>query len=169
MPAPADVMGAVRAAMRTGSHTEFVQFVRPDGTVGNSRVQVSTHPPRIVVELPGEPASRGRVGEPPRTIDVTTPEAYARQYGGDTSHLDPNSALYRWIMRDIDAFYAARRSGQAHGAGEGRTAARDPAARAHRSRPRPRPPRRAGSAKSWRDAGPTSRHASPRPTKSSPT
>ena len=123
MPAPADVMGAVRAAFRTGSHTEYVQFVRPDGTIGYSRVEVTTHPPRIVVELPGEPASRGHAGEPPRTIEVTTPEAYAREYGSDTSHLDPTSALYRWIMRDLDAFYAARRSGQTHDAGEGRTAA----------------------------------------------
>ncbi|MGE5697823.1 MAG: polymorphic toxin type 4 domain-containing protein [Candidatus Sericytochromatia bacterium] len=123
MPAPADVMGAVRAAMRTGSHTEFVQFVRPDGTVGYSRVEVTINPPRIKVELPGEPATHGHAGESPRMIDVTTPEAYAREYGSETSHLDPNSGLYRWIIRDLDAFYAALRSGRGHGAGEGRTAA----------------------------------------------
>lgn len=123
MPAPADVLGAVHAAMRTGSHTEFVQFSRPDGSTGVSRVEVSVNPARIVVELPAEPASAGHAGEPARTVDVGTPEAYAREYGGDTSHLDPQSALYRWIIRDLDAFYAARRNDGVHGAGEGRTAA----------------------------------------------
>ena len=98
MPAPADVLGAVHAAMRTGSHTEFVQFVRPDGTTGVSRVEVTAHPLRIVVELPAEPASRGHPGEPARRVDVTSVEAYAQKYGGDTTGLDPSSALYRWIQ-----------------------------------------------------------------------
>ena len=31
LPAPADVWGAIKAALRTGSHTEFVQSTRPDG------------------------------------------------------------------------------------------------------------------------------------------
>jgi hypothetical protein len=122
MPAPADVMGAVRAAMRTGSHTEFVQFVRPDGTVGYSRVEVTTNPTRIKVELPGEPATHGHAGEEARIIDVDSPDKYARDYSEPTTHLSPTDPLYRWVLRDLDAYYAARRSEGSYGTGGDRTA-----------------------------------------------
>ena len=122
MPAPADVMGAVEAAMRTGSHTEYVQSTRPDGSTALSRVEVTLNPHRIVVELPADPPTPGHPGEPARRIEVRTPEEYAREYGADTTHIDPSSPIYEWVRRDLDDFYRRRRADEPHGAGDGRTA-----------------------------------------------
>jgi hypothetical protein len=103
LPAPADIAHAVRAALRTGTHTEFVQSTRPDGSTGITRVTVTADPARIVVEVPAAP------GEPARRIEVTSPEAYAREYGSQTTYLDPTSPLYEWVHRDLDDFYRLRR------------------------------------------------------------
>jgi hypothetical protein len=114
LPAPADISMAVRAAFRSGSHTEFVQSTRPDGSTGITRVQVTTNPLRIVVEMPAS------TGEPARRIDVTSPDAYAREYGAQTTHLDPSSPLYQWVIRDLNEFYRNRRedAGADPGTGE---------------------------------------------------
>ncbi len=116
LPAPADIMGSVLAAARTGRHVEFVQSRRPDGSTGVVRVEVTLNPRRILVEMPAEP------GEPARRIDVRSPEEYARKYGDETTHLDPTSPLYQWVLRDLDAYYAARRAGSSYGGEQGRTA-----------------------------------------------
>ncbi|GAA4936635.1 DUF4157 domain-containing protein [Streptomyces coeruleoprunus] len=121
MPAPADIALAVRAALRSGSHTEFVQSTRPDGSTGITRVTVTTNPMRIVVEIPAAP------GEPARRIDVPTPEAYSREYGSETRHLDPASPAYEWVMRDLDDFYRQRREDD--WTGSGTAVPGDPAAR----------------------------------------
>jgi hypothetical protein len=117
------VLGAARAAFRDGSHVEFVEFKRPNGSTGLSRVEVTTNPRRIVVELPADPPSPSHPGEPARRIEVDSPDAYAREYGSDTTHMDPSSPLYRWVLRDVDAYFRARREGAGHGVGSGRTAA----------------------------------------------
>ncbi|HET9872842.1 MAG TPA: DUF4157 domain-containing protein [Propionibacteriaceae bacterium] len=104
LPAPADVWLAVRAAFRTGSHTEFVQSTRPDGSTGITRVTVSTEPMRIVVEMPAAP------GEPARRIEADSPEAYAKEYSSEAVHLDPASPLYEWVIRDLDDFFRLRRA-----------------------------------------------------------
>ena len=117
LPSPADIMGALRAAARTGRHVEFVQSQRPDGSTGITRVEVTLNPRRIVVEMPAEP------GEVARRFDVSTVDEYARAYGEETTHLDPASPLYQWVRADLDRYHAARRAGEAHGGEEGRTAA----------------------------------------------
>lgn len=103
LPAPADVWGAVRAALRTGHHTEFVQSTRPDGRLGLSKLTVTTPPLKITVELPASP------GEPARTIEVTTPDAYVAEYARDATYLEPGSRLYEWVMKDLDDYYDAKR------------------------------------------------------------
>ena len=113
LPAPADVWNAVKAAFRTGSHTEFVQSTRPDGTIGITKVKVSTPPLSIEVEMPASP------GEPARTIKVDTPDAYAKEYGRDTTHLEPGSDAYNWVMQDLDDYYAAKRRDEATARGVG--------------------------------------------------
>ena len=103
LPAPADVWGAIKAALRTGSHTEFVQSTRPDGRLGLSKLTVTTPPLKITVELPASP------GEPARTIEVTTPDAYVAEYARDATYLEPGSRLYEWVMKDLDDYYDAKR------------------------------------------------------------
>lgn len=103
LPAPADVWGAVKAAMRTGSHTEFVQSTRPDGSTGLAKVTVTTPPLKILVELPASP------GEPARTIVAKTPDEYVAEYGRDSSYMEPGSDLYNWVMRDLDDYYDLKR------------------------------------------------------------
>ncbi|MEV0535990.1 DUF4157 domain-containing protein [Kitasatospora sp. NPDC050463] len=102
LPAPADVALAVRAAFRSGSHTEFVQSTRPDGSTGITRVTVTTDPVRIVVEAPAAP------GEPAQRIEVDSPEAYSREYGERTTYVDPTSPEYQWIVQDLDDYYRLR-------------------------------------------------------------
>jgi hypothetical protein len=116
LPAPADVMGALQAAARTGRHVEFVQSQRPDGSTGVVRVEVTLSPRRILVEMPAEP------GEAARRIEVSSVEDYVREYGAETTHLDPASPLYQWVRADLDRYHAARRAGEAHGGETGRTA-----------------------------------------------
>lgn len=61
LPAPADVLGAVSAAVRTGSHTEFVESTRPDGSVGITRVTVTMDRHRDAGRnRPARPPHRGR-------------------------------------------------------------------------------------------------------------
>ena len=116
LPAPADIWGAMRSAMRTGTHVEFVQSTRPDGTMGVTRVEVSVNPVRILVEMPAEG------NEPARRIEVASADAYAREYGADTTHLDPTSPQYAWVMRDLDEYYRLKRQDGPPGADDGRTA-----------------------------------------------
>ena len=121
LPAPADISMAVRAAFRTGSHTEYVQSTRPDGSTGITRVEVTTNPLRIVVDMPAS------AGESARRITVDSPEAYAREYGDQTTHMDPSSPLFEWVLRDLDEFYRREDAGrdpdtgEATGAGTART------------------------------------------------
>ena len=116
LPAPADILGAVQAATRSGSHVEFVQSGRPDGSTGIARVVATHDPPCIVVEAPAEP------GEPARRIEVNSPEEYARTYDRETTSMGPTDPLYEWVVRDLVEYYTARRAGRSHGAGSGRTA-----------------------------------------------
>lgn len=114
LPAPADIQAAMRAAFRTGSHTEFVQSAMPDGSTGMTKVTITTKPTvKITVELPASG------GAPARKIEVNSPEAYAKEYGDSTTYLDPASPDYAWIMQDLNDYYAGReREGQtARGAG----------------------------------------------------
>ncbi|KQW48926.1 hypothetical protein ASC77_09410 [Nocardioides sp. Root1257] len=110
LPAPADIEGSVMAAMRGGGHVEYVQSTLPDGTTMLTKVTVTTKPLKILVEMPA------RHGEPPRVIEATSPQDYANKYGADTTFLDPTSDAYKWVMNDLDAFYAAKAKD------EGRTA-----------------------------------------------
>ena len=103
LPAPADVWGAVKAAFRTGSHTEFVQSTRPDGSTGLSKLTVTTPPLKITVELPASP------GEPARTITAKTPDEYVGEYGRDATYMEPGSKLYDWVKKDLDDYYDLKR------------------------------------------------------------
>jgi Domain of unknown function (DUF4157)/Bacterial toxin 4 len=134
LPAPADVYGTMMAAFRTGEHTEFVESRHPDGTVGITKVTAHTDPMRILVETPATAT------EPARTIEVTDLDAYAREYGSETTHLDPSSPLYRWVLRDLDNYYRARRQFRPRGGGErttAGTAAATPSTRERLSATRP--------------------------------
>jgi hypothetical protein len=116
LPAPADVMGAALAAFRTGRHVEYVESTRPDGSTRVSRVEVTTNPPRILVEMAAEP------GESARRIEVRDPDEYAREYGAETRYLDPSSRLYQWVLNDLEEYYEARRAERPYADAEGRTA-----------------------------------------------
>ena len=106
LPAPADIAGAIRSAVRTGSHTEYVQSHMPDGSSGMTKVTVTLgKPPKIVVEMPAS------AGIPARRIEVSSAEAYAKEYGEETTYLDPSSPEGQWVMRDLDDFYANRDEG----------------------------------------------------------
>ena len=118
LPAPADILHAVRAAKGAGTHVEFVQSERPDGTVILARVVVTGKPPSIVVELPAQP------GESPVKIVVTTPDEYAVRYqANDDQYVEQGSPLHAWMIRDLHAYNQARREGTEHGTSGGRTAA----------------------------------------------
>jgi Domain of unknown function (DUF4157) len=95
LPAPADVEQSAIASMRTGSHVEYVQSTRPDGTLGLTKITVTAQPRRIIVEMLAEP------GEPGRRIDVRSLADYVREYTRDTVRMDPTSAEYEWVMRDL--------------------------------------------------------------------
>ncbi|HET9058970.1 MAG TPA: hypothetical protein VFN61_03545, partial [Acidimicrobiales bacterium] len=60
-------------------------------------------------ELPAE------AGEPARRIDVDSPEAYAKEYGAETTFMDPTSDTYKWVLNDLDRYYRERRSEQQGG------------------------------------------------------
>jgi hypothetical protein len=106
LPAPADIAGAIRSAVRTGSHTEFVQSLMPDGSSGLTKVTVTFgEPPRIVVEMPAS------AGLPARRIEVSSAEDYAKEYGSEETYLDPSSPQYQWVIRDLDDYYAGREDG----------------------------------------------------------
>lgn len=110
MPAPRDVEEAVLSLGGSDRHVEYVEFQRPDGTTGVSRLEITRNPPKIVVELPAEPSSGGKPGEAGRRIEATSSLDYARQYGQEATHLAPGSKLYKWIISDLDAFYARFRA-----------------------------------------------------------
>jgi hypothetical protein len=106
LPAPADIAGAVRSAIRTGSHTEYVQSHMPDGSSGMTKVTVTWgRPLKIVVEMPAS------AGIPARRIEVSSPEEYVKEYTDETTYLDPSSPEGQWVMRDLDDFYAGRDEG----------------------------------------------------------
>ncbi|GAB3866209.1 hypothetical protein GCM10028801_38180 [Nocardioides maradonensis] len=110
MPAPQDIAMSLKAAQATGPHTELVQSLLPDGSYGMTKVTVTGEPPKIVVEMP--PSG----GQPGKRIEAGSVEEYAKEYGAETTYVDPSSEAGAWLRKNIDDFYAGREAeGQSQG------------------------------------------------------
>ena len=81
---------------------KLMQTPIKNGTTMMTKVTVTREPFSIVVEMPAHH------GEPPRRIEANSLEDYAHQYGDDATYLDPASDAYKWVMRDLDDYHAAR-------------------------------------------------------------
>jgi hypothetical protein len=102
MPAPTDVHGTMMAAFRRGAPvTEFVEYPLPDGTRGRVAYTVSINPPAVSTEFVRPDGTRV-------TRTFPSVEAYAKEWGSRTRHVDPDSPEYEWILRDIDDYYRSR-------------------------------------------------------------
>ncbi|HSI79028.1 MAG TPA: hypothetical protein VK919_00110 [Solirubrobacterales bacterium] len=102
MPAPHDVQETALAAWRAGKPiTEFIDFQYPDGRRGLSAYTVDPDARTITIEWERPDGTRAR-----RTVGSL--QEYADMYCERTTHVDPSSPEYEWIMRDLDDFYKHR-------------------------------------------------------------
>lgn len=101
MPAPADVQGTAIDAFRGGrAITEFVEYDIPGA--GRSRAAYTvTSEGQVTVEYARPDGTRMR-------RSFANLNDYQRAYGERTTHLDPQSDEYRWVMQDLNDFYASR-------------------------------------------------------------
>lgn len=118
LPAPADVyatwLSAFRAERPVG---EFVEFARPDGTIGRTTFSASPDGPVTVDFL----QPNGQVA--PRQFRSV--EEYAVAWGERTRYLDPEGADFEWVKQNTERYL--RRMREAHGEiGGGRTMAGTP-------------------------------------------
>jgi hypothetical protein len=101
LPAPQDVEQAVFEAFRGGRRrTEFIEFEYPDGRRGRSAYTVD--PARKKISIEWERPDGTRVQR-----EFGSLREYAEFYGERTTYVDPKSAEYEWIMRDLADFYSS--------------------------------------------------------------
>lgn len=102
MPAPQDVQNTMLSSFRAGRPvTEFIDYPIPDGRRGLVSYTVEPKNGRVTVKY--ERADGTRIE---RSFDSV--RAYASHYAERTTYVDPSSSEYKWMIRDLDEFYAVR-------------------------------------------------------------
>ena len=102
LPAPQDVQNTVHVAFRTNRPTtEFIDYPLPDGR--RALVSYTVEPVRGEVTIRYQ-----RPNGEPVTRTFKNMEAYAREYAERTTYVEKGSPAWKWMMQDLDDFYANR-------------------------------------------------------------
>lgn len=95
LPSPVDVMNTTRQRPDGNApKTEFIEFRYPNGDIGRTVYQVGGDPPKVRITLEGSDGTR-------KHLDFDSPDAYREYWNQRKVAVDPDSDLYKWLMKDI--------------------------------------------------------------------